>query len=71
MISKIDDELVFAKQSLAFWREQTLLADTPLRDCAHWAVRLREDEISRLMEIQEALAGPDGGRRATDGCKNR
>ena len=57
MILKIDDELVAAKQSLAFWFEQTLLADTPLRDCARSAVKLREEEIDRLIEIQEALAG--------------
>jgi hypothetical protein len=57
MISKIDDELVVAKQSLAFWREQTLLADTPLRECARSAVKLREDEIACLVRIQEVLAG--------------
>ena len=57
MISKIDDELVIAKQSLAFWREQTLLADMPLRDCARAAVKLREDEIGQLIQMQEALAG--------------
>lgn len=56
MLSRIDDELVVAKQSLAFWRDQTLLADIPLRDCARSAVKMREDEIARLIEIQEALA---------------
>jgi hypothetical protein len=57
MISQIDDELVVAKQSLAFWREQALLEDIPLRDCARTAVKLREDEIQSLIEIQEVLAG--------------
>ena len=56
MLSRIDDELVVAKQSLVFWSEQTLLADIPLRDCAREAVKLREEEINRLVEIQEALA---------------
>jgi hypothetical protein len=57
MILRIDDELVVAKQSLAFWREQTLLADSPLRDCARAAVKLRENEIAQLIEMQEALTG--------------
>ena len=57
MLSHLDDELVVAKKSLAFWREQTLLADIPLRDCARTAVKLREEEIGRLIQIQEALAG--------------
>ena len=34
IISRIDDELVIAKESLAFWRDQTFLADVSLRDCA-------------------------------------
>ncbi|HVJ71984.1 MAG TPA: hypothetical protein VM531_10850 [Sphingomicrobium sp.] len=56
IISRIDDELVIAKESLAFWRDQTFLADVSLRDCARSAVRLREEEIAHLVEIQEALA---------------
>ena len=54
--SRIDDELVIAKEALAFWRDQIFLADVALRDCARSAVRLREEEIARLVEIQEALA---------------
>ena len=41
IISRIDDELVIAKESLAFWRDQTFLADihcatalVQLSDCA-------------------------------------
>ena len=49
-------ELVISKESLAFWRDPTFLADVSLRDCARSAVRLREEEIARLIEIQEALA---------------
>ena len=57
MLAQIDDELVLAKKALIFWREQTLLADAPLRDCAHAAIKAHEDCIKRLVEIQEALAG--------------
>lgn len=57
MLSQIDDELVSAKAALAFWREQTLLADAPLRDCAYAAIKAHEECLNRLVEIQETLAG--------------
>ena len=56
MLSKIDDELVAAKAALAFWREQTFLADAHLRDCARAAIKVHEDCVQRLVEIQEALS---------------
>jgi hypothetical protein len=56
LLSQIDDELVRAKEALAFWREQTLLSDIPLRDCAHAAVKVHEECLTRLIEIQEVLA---------------
>ena len=57
MILQIDNELVLAKQALIFWREQTLLADLPLGDCARAAVKQQEIHVKRLIEIQEVLAG--------------
>ena len=58
MLSRLDDELVLAKQSPAHWHEEkTLLAEIPLRDCAARIVKLREAEIQQLIEVQEALAG--------------
>lgn len=57
MLLQLDDELVLAKQALAFWREQkTILAETPLHECAAAAVKAQEDHIKRLVEIQEGLA---------------
>jgi hypothetical protein len=57
MILQIDEELVLAKNALVFWREQTLLAEIPLRDCAHAAIKQEEAHVQRLIEIQEVLAG--------------
>lgn len=57
MITQIDDELMLAKTALIFWREQALLADLPLRDCALAVIGLQEAHVERLIEIQESLAG--------------
>ena len=57
MLIQLDDDLVAAKRALIFWRDQTLLADIGLRDCARAAVRAQEAHVDRLIEIQEALAG--------------
>lgn len=58
MLSQIDDELIHAKRSLAFWHEQmAFLADTPMRQYAERQVKLREAEIRQLVDVQESLAG--------------
>ena len=55
-LAQIDDELIQAKASLAFWNEQViLLADTPLWDIAHRQVAFKEAEIKQLLEAQETL----------------
>jgi hypothetical protein len=57
MLRRLDDELVTAKQSLAYWcEEKTILAEGDLRDCAEKMVQLRESEIQQLIEAQEALS---------------
>ncbi|HTK58599.1 MAG TPA: hypothetical protein VL336_06420 [Sphingomicrobium sp.] len=56
MLTQIDDELMLAKAALNFWREQTLLADLPLRACAERACKLQEKHIEQLIDIQEHLA---------------
>ena len=53
---QIDEELIKARASLAFWNEQMLLlADTPLWDTAHRQVAFKEAEIKQLLEAQETL----------------
>jgi hypothetical protein len=47
---------MLAKAALNFWREQTLLADLPLRACAERACKLQEKHIEQLIDIQEHLA---------------
>jgi len=56
MLTQIDDELMLAKQALAFWREHSLLADAPLRACAERACKLHEQHIQQLIDIQEHLS---------------
>jgi hypothetical protein len=56
LIAQLDDELVMAKASLAFWQEQLLLlTDEELLAAAKLQVRHRETEIKQLVEAQEAL----------------
>ena len=57
MLARIDDELVQAKKSLAFWHQQkSFLAETSLHDYADQIVKLRENDVKQLVEVQEALA---------------
>jgi hypothetical protein len=58
MLRQIDDELVQARNSLKFWRDQALiLADTEFQTTAKRQIVHREAEIKRLLEAQEALIG--------------
>jgi hypothetical protein len=56
LLSQIDEELVTARNSLKFWRDQLLLlADTEYGIAAKKQVVQRESEINRLLETQEIL----------------
>jgi hypothetical protein len=56
LLSQIDEELVQARESLKFWRDQTLLLDsTEFQVAAKRQVMHREAEIKRLLEAQEIL----------------
>lgn len=58
MLSHLDEELVAAKRSLAYWREEkNVLAETAFRDHAAKMVKLRETEIQCIVEVQEDLLG--------------
>ena len=61
LIAQIDEELVQAKASLAFWQAQTLLlAETPFLIFAERQVARRETETKWLLEAHEALIGAHG-----------
>lgn len=56
LLARIDDELLHARESLKFWRDQMLLlADTDYQVAAQRQVMHREAEISRLLETQEMI----------------
>lgn len=56
LLAQIDEELLCARESLKFWRDQLLvLADTDLQLAAQRHVMYREAEIRRLLETQEHL----------------
>ena len=58
LFRQIDDELVQARNSLKFWRDQAIiLADTEFQTTAKRQIVHREAEIKRLLEAQEALIG--------------
>jgi hypothetical protein len=55
-LAEIDEELVQAKKSLAFWRDQALLfPDTQLRDCAEAQVAAYETIIKQIVAVQVQL----------------
>ena len=61
LLVQIDHELVEAKKSLAFWRDQTLLlADTKLQACAAAQVEADERVIQQLIAVQEQLFSIEG-----------
>ena len=56
MLTRIDEELMQARESLKFWRDQALmLADTEFQVAAKRQVMHREADITRLLETQEML----------------
>ena len=56
LLAQIDEELLQARESLKFWRDQLLLLDdTEFQVAARRQVMHREAEIQRLLEAQEAL----------------
>jgi len=58
LLTRIDDELVQARDSLRFWRDQaTLLAETEFQVTAKRQVLHREAEIKRLLDAREMLLG--------------
>jgi len=60
LLAQIDEELVQARESLKFWRDQTILLDrTEYQVAAKRQVMHREAEIKRLLEAQEMLLAID------------
>ena len=56
LLAQIDEELVQARESLKFWRDQMMLLDhTDYQFAAKRQVMHREAEIKRLLEAQEIL----------------
>jgi hypothetical protein len=63
LLAQIDEELLQARESLRFWRDQMLLLeDTEYQVAAKRQVMHREAEINRLLETQELIhdLGRDG-----------
>lgn len=56
LLARIDEELMQARESLRFWRDQMLLlSETDYQLAAKRQVMHREAEIQRLLETQEML----------------
>jgi len=56
LLAQIDDEILQARESLRFWRDQMLLLDnTDYQVAAKRQVMHREAEIKRLLEAQELI----------------
>jgi hypothetical protein len=56
LLAQIDDELVQARNSMKFWRNEILLLSEPdCRAAASRRVKSREKEIRRLLAVQEHL----------------
>ena len=56
LLAQIDDELLQARESLRFWRDQMILLDnTDYQVAAKRQVMHREAEIKRLLEAQELI----------------
>ena len=66
LLSQIDEELVAARESLKFWRDQLLLlAGSEYEIVAKKQVTQREAEIHRLLEAQEILLDIAGATAAS------
>ena len=58
LLSRIDDELFHARESLKFWRDQQLLLeDGAYQAAAKTQVKHRETDIGQLLELHELLNG--------------
>jgi len=58
LLAQIDEELVQARDSLRFWRDQMLLLErTEFQVAAKRQVMHREADIKRLLETQEMIHG--------------
>ena len=56
LLAQIDEELVQARESLKFWRDQMILLDhTDYQLAAKRQVMHREAEIQRLLDTHEML----------------
>ena len=56
LLAQLDEELLQARESLKFWRDQMLLLDsTDFQVAAQRQVMHREADIKRLLETQELL----------------
>lgn len=56
LLAQLDEELLQARESLRFWRDQMLLLDsTEFQVAAKRQVMHREADIKRLLETQELL----------------
>ena len=56
LLAQIDDEILQARESLRFWRDQMLLLDNnEFQVAAKRQVMHREAEIKRLLEAQELI----------------
>ena len=56
LLAQLDEELLRARESLRFWRDQMILLDTSdYQVAAKRLVMHREAEIKRLLESQELL----------------
>jgi hypothetical protein len=56
LLAQIDEELLQARESLKFWRDQTILLEsTQFQVAAKRQVMHREADIQRLLETQELL----------------
>ena len=63
LLAQIDEELVQARESLRFWRDQMILLDhTDYQAAAKRQVMHREAEIKRLLEAQEMLLAIEPAR---------
>ena len=64
LLAQIDEELLQARESLRFWRDQMMfLADTEYQVAAKRQVMHREADIKRLLEAQELLMRAGRGER--------
>ena len=58
LLAQIDDELLQARESLRFWRDQMLfLEDREYQAIAKRQVMHREADIKRLLDAQELILG--------------